>query len=88
MVKGAPYTYKYLPKIAQDSDNITIATLYAIIKKSFPDIEVEFYDETIENINVEAINADLVGISAITPTYNRAKEYSCFYRRSSCNASS
>ena len=80
MVKGLPYSYKYLPKIIRDSDNITLATLYSIISNAFPDIEISFYDETIEKINLEDINADIVGISAITPAYYRAKSYAEYFR--------
>lgn len=80
MVKGAPYSCKNLPKFMQNSDCLTMAMLHSIIVNNFSDIEVEFYDETIEIINKEKIEADIVGISAITPAYPRAIKYGKYFR--------
>ena len=48
MTKGNTYSFnnrsvffKYMP------DSLTMGVLVAIIQKNFPDIEVEFYDETV-----------------------------------------
>ena len=47
MTKAFAYSYKNLPKLFQDADSLTIPMLYSIIKNAFPDIEVDFYDETV-----------------------------------------
>lgn len=61
-------------------DSLTLPMLYSIIKQNFPDFEIEFYDETIENIKKEKINADIIGISAITPAFYKAVELSEYFR--------
>ena len=58
--KNRSFIFKYMP------DSLTLGTLYGIIKHSFPEIEVEIYDETVETLKKENIKADLIGISAIT----------------------
>lgn len=80
MVKGDSFKYNNLPIFLRDSDCLTMATLVAIIKHSFSDIKIEFYDETIEKIPKESIEADLIGISAITPAYHKAKALSEYFR--------
>ena len=81
MPKGNTYSFdnrsvffKYMP------DSLTMGVLVAIIQKNFPDIEVEFYDETVEKIEKEKISADLIGISSMTPTINKAIAYSAYFR--------
>jgi len=80
MIKGDSYSYNILPKFLHQPDCLTIAMLHAIIKKSFPDIEIDFYDETVEKIKKEKIDADIIGFSAMTPAYNKAVKYSEYYR--------
>ena len=62
-------------------DSLTLGTLYGIIKHSFPEIEVEIYDETVETLKKENIKADLIGISAITPCINKAYAYADYFRQ-------
>lgn len=79
--KEAPFRYE------QNKVNIyplstvplTIPVLVSLIPKEF-NIQVEVYDESIEEINKATINADLIAISAITPTINRAYEYAAYFR--------
>lgn len=58
---------------------LTIPVLVSLIPKDL-DIQVEVYDESIEEIDKEAINVDLIAISAITPTINRAYAYADYFR--------
>ncbi|MBS4760050.1 MAG: radical SAM protein [Clostridium sp.] len=81
MPKGNTYSFnnrsvffKYMP------DCLTMGMLFAIIKKSFPEIELELYDETVENFDKEKIKADLVGISSMTSTFNKAVEYAKYFK--------
>lgn len=81
MVKGNAYTYKRKPFIIKRfPDSFTFGMLYSIIKNAFPDIEIEIYDETVEVIRKEKINADIIGISALTPAYYKAVELSKYFR--------
>lgn len=66
--------FRYMP------DSLTLGVLHSIIKKACPDVIVEIYDETVETIKKENIDADLIGISAITPTINRAYDYAKYFR--------
>lgn len=61
-------------------DCSTLGMLHAVIKNSFPEIEIELYDETVEIVKKEKIDADLIGISAITPCINRAYEYARYFK--------
>lgn len=81
MVKGNVYSFenrsflfKYMP------DSLTLGTLCAIIKNADPEIEVDVYDETVEVVKKESINADLIGISAITPCINKAYSYAEYFK--------
>lgn len=58
---------------------LTIPVLVSLIPKEL-NIQVEIYDESIEKIDKENIEADLVAISAITPTVNRAYKYADYFR--------
>lgn len=58
---------------------LTIPVLVSLIPKEL-NIQVEVYDESIEEIEKEAINVDLIAISAITPTINRAYAYADYFR--------
>lgn len=58
---------------------LTLPTLAALIPKEM-NIEVEIYDEGVEKINKEKINADLIGITAITGTVKRAYLYADYFR--------
>lgn len=81
MVKGQTYSFENRPIfLRRMPDSLTIGMLFSVIKNSFPDVEVEFYDETVEIIKKEEINADIVGISAITPAINKAIDYADFFR--------
>lgn len=73
--KNRSFIFKYMP------DSLTLGTLYGIIKHSFPEIEVEIYDETVETLKKENIKADLIGISAITPCINKAYAYADYFRQ-------
>ena len=75
MPKGAPYRFK------EDStpDSITIPALASLVPKEL-NIEIEIYDETIEKIDKESINADLIAISALTSSINRAYTYADYFR--------
>ncbi len=81
MVKGGGYSCKKLPKMLRRADSLTLIMLHSIIKNAFPDIEIEIFDETVEVIKKNKIDADIIGISAITPAYPRAKEYGKFFRQ-------
>ncbi len=81
MVKGDVYRFdnrsflfKHMP------DSLTLGTLAGIIKNSFPDISIQIYDETVGNIDKTKIDADLIGISAITPAIYRAYEFADYFR--------
>lgn len=87
MVKGNVYSFqnrsflfKYFP------DSLTLGTLHAIVKKHFPEIEIEVYDETVETLNLEKINADIVGLSAITPAVKKAYEYAKYFKTKNTTA--
>lgn len=81
MVKGNTYSFRNRPFIFKNMpDSLTMGMLYAIIKWSFPEIEVEVIDETVEEIKKEEINADLIGISALTPAFYKAQELSKYFR--------
>lgn len=81
MVKGNVYGFKNRSFLFRHMpDSLTLGLLYGIIKKNFPDIEIEFYDETTETVKPEKIKADLIGISAITPCVKRAYEYAKIFR--------
>lgn len=58
---------------------LTIPALVSLIPKEYC-IEVEIYDESLEEIKKEDINADLIFISAMTPTVNRAYVYADYFR--------
>ncbi len=73
-LNNRPFLIKNLP------DSLTLGILHAIVSKAFPDIDIEIYDETIEIINAEKIHADIIGISALTSTYERAKEYAKIFQ--------
>ncbi len=53
---------------------LTIPILVSLIPKEL-NVQVEIFDESIEKINKENIEADLIVISAITATANRAYKY-------------
>lgn len=81
MVKGNIYSFKnrslffkYMP------DSLTLGTLHGIVRKHFPDAEIEIYDETVEKLNLENIKADIVGLSALTPCINKAYEYAEYFK--------
>ena len=81
MVKGNVYSFKnrsFLFKHMPDS--LTLGLLYGVIKKSFPDIQIEIYDETVEVLKPKEIKADIVGISAITPAVNKAYELARIFK--------
>lgn len=81
MVKGEPYSFKKLLFGAKASpDSLTLPMLYSIIHNAFPDVEIDIYDETFEKIKKENIEADIIGISAITPAYYKAVELSKYFR--------
>ena len=49
MVKGNTYSFRNRPFIFKNMpDSLTMGMLYAIIKWSFPEIEVEVIDETVD----------------------------------------
>jgi len=75
MPKGAPYRFKE----NNTPDSITIPALVSLIPKEL-NIKAEVYDETLEKIDKESINADLVVISALTSTINRAYAYADYFR--------
>ena len=80
MVKGGAYSFPNRPFFLKHMpDSLTLGMLHSIIKNSYPEIEVEIYDETVEIVKKENINADIIGISAITPAINRAIEYADFF---------
>lgn len=57
---------------------LTIPALVSLIPKEL-NIQVEIYDESIETISKESIQADLIVISAMTPTVNRAYLYTDYF---------
>lgn len=80
MPRGKVYKYKtgafgkyirYAP--------LTLPTLAALIPKDLK-VEVELFDEGVEEIKKEDITADLIGISAITGTVKRAYRYAKYFR--------
>lgn len=73
--KNRSFLFKYMP------DSLTMGTLHAIIKKNFPETEIEIYDETVETVSLKDIRADLIGISAITASINKAYKYSEYFRK-------
>lgn len=78
MPKGAIYRFK--ENISPKSpDSITLPSLVSLIPEEL-DIEVEIYDETVEKICKESIDADLVAISALTSTADRAYAYADYFR--------
>ena len=81
MVKADSFSYKNRPFVMRKMpDSLTLGMLFAIIKSNFPDIEVEIFDDTIETIDLDSFQADLIGISAITPTFNKAKKYADYFK--------
>ena len=78
MPKGAPYRFKENNSV-KPPDSITLPSLVSLIPKEL-NIKVEVYDETIEKINKESINADIIAISALTSTINRAYAYADYFR--------
>ena len=58
---------------------LTLPTLLALIPKNM-EIEVKIYDEGVEKIDKEKIDADLIGITAITGTSKRAYLYADYFR--------
>ena len=81
MVKSKVYAFKNRSMFFNKmSDSLTLGMLHAIIKNAFEDIEIELYDETVEIVKKEDIDADLIGISAITPCINRAYEYARYFK--------
>lgn len=82
MIKANTYAFINRPSIIRNTpDSLTMGMLYSIIKNAFPDIEVDVYDESVEKIKKEAITADLIGISAMTPTFNKAIEYAQYFKK-------
>jgi radical SAM superfamily enzyme YgiQ (UPF0313 family) len=49
----------------------TLSVLYSLIPDDLP-MECSIYDESIEDIDFSSIDADIIGISSITSTANRA----------------
>lgn len=58
---------------------LTLPTLAALIPKEM-DIKVEIYDEGVEKIDKEKIQADLIAITGITGTINRGYVYADYFR--------
>src|SRR5690242_19378586 len=77
--KGAPYRYKEDDSMFISPDSLTIPALVSLIPRGLR-VKVEIYDETIEKINKESIDADLIAISAMTPTSKRAYIYADYFR--------
>ncbi|MDD3149938.1 MAG: radical SAM protein [Candidatus Gastranaerophilales bacterium] len=79
--KGFPFRYIFgkINTYSLSTIPLTIPVLVSLIPKDL-NIKVEIYDESIEKIIKEGINADLVAISAITPTVNRAYAYADYFR--------
>lgn len=81
MVKAPSYSLNNRPFLIKNlPDCLTLGMLHAITNRAFPDIEIEIYDETVEAITPEKIQADIIGISALTSTFDRAKEYAQHFR--------
>lgn len=78
MPKGAPYRFSENNPLTTP-DSITMPALASLIPKDL-NAKVEIYDETIEKINKELIDADIVAISAITSTIDRAYVYADYFR--------
>ncbi len=82
MPKGDVFTFKNRSILFKHQpDSLTLCSLYGIIKASFPDIDIEIYDETVQNINITKVKADIVGISAITPAIKRAYQYAEYFQK-------
>jgi len=79
--KGIPYRYLQgrFNLYSLSTVPLTIPSLVSLIPKDL-NIQVEIYDESIEKINKENIQADLIVISAMTPTINRAYIYADYFR--------
>ena len=74
---GAMYRYNGTFKRSLHYAPITLTTLAAYVPE---DIEVVIYDETIEAIPLN-LDADIVGITAITGTSERAYRYADYFRK-------
>lgn len=79
--KGVPFRYEQgkINTYPLSTIPLTIPVLVSLIPKEL-NIKVEIYDESIEQIDKESIDADLITISAITPTANRAYAYADHFR--------
>lgn len=81
MVKAKVYGFKNRSVFFNHMpDCSTLGMLHSIIKSAYPEVTVEIYDETVEVVEKEKIDADLIGISAITPAINRAYEYARYFK--------
>lgn len=81
MVKSKVYRFKNRSIFFNRMpDCLTLGMLHSIVKNAFPEIEIQLYDETVEVVKKEEIDADLIGISAITPCINRAYEYARYFK--------
>lgn len=75
MAKGKSYSFKNRPLLFRHQpDSLTLASLHGIVKSCFPNIDVEIFDESVEIVDPQNIDADLIGISALTPAIYRAYE--------------
>jgi len=79
--KEAPFRYEQnkINTYPLSTVPLTIPVLVSLIPKEL-NIQVEVYDESIEEINKDVINVDLIAISAITPTIKRAYSYADYFR--------
>lgn len=79
--KGIPYRYIQgrFNVYPLSTVPLTIPVLVSLIPKEL-NIQVEIYDESIEKVNKENIDADLIVISAMTPTVNRAYIYADYFK--------
>ena len=79
--KGVPYRYiqGQFNVYPLSTVPLTIPVLVSLIPEEL-NIQVEIYDESVEKVNKENINADLIVISAMTPTVNRAYIYADYFR--------
>lgn len=59
---------------------MTVPTLAALIPSEL-NAEVVFYDETVEKVPIEDINADIVSMTAITGTASRAYAYGDYFKK-------
>lgn len=81
MIKSQIYSFKNRSILFRHMpDSLTLGVLHSIIKNACPDAQIEIYDETVEIVKKENIDADLIGISAITPGAKRAYEYADYFR--------